>query len=288
MFLTSRPSNLSILKATLVLSLLLHGLGVLAFSLVPEEEPQKLRVVARVDVVDKLRLPAQPAVRMLPRPKPPPPLPDRLVRQAGWVGTRPGEGGDPAPAPKALRMNLPRSQRSQTNPDSNVLRGQSVEGDPDRGNAFGDPNGVHGGTGEGGNGPGGTGGSGQGGYAAANATPEDIMRAGLVECNGCHVEPGKDGQPPIRPRPLSLEMMAQSTGWRINQFASREGGVEAEFEYELDADGRVLKLRILKTSNDPVLREALSYFASLAEWTAPGKHCYAVAPIRFHPPQMGR
>ena len=217
------------------------------------------------------------------------PLPQRQVPRPGHKGTRPGTGGDPAPAPKALRMHLPQSSSNRTvNPNSRVLQGSSTEGDPDRGHAFGDPNGVHGGTGTGGNGPGGTGGEGggdgDGGFQiTAATTPEDILRAGVIQCNGCHAQ-GNLG--PAATRPINVETMSDSTGWNIGQAPKGRYAIPVEFEYQLDADGKVLNIRILKTAQNPVLQEALKYFAEIHQWTPPNPRapCYAVAIYNFYPP----
>ncbi|NMA27315.1 MAG: hypothetical protein GX934_06090 [Burkholderiales bacterium] len=92
------------------------------------------------------------------------------------------------------------------------------------------------------------------------------------------------GDPPQPTRPLNLEMMSLNTGWQINQHPTRQGGVEAEYEYELDPSGKVLNIRVLKAPYNPQIREVLQYFASMAQWAPPGVHCYAIMPIKFHPP----
>jgi len=288
MLVASQPTA-NVIKATLILSVMLHGLILLALSGTSQEKPEKVRVIAKVDVVSDIKLPDKPKAATLPRLKVPPPPPPKIpVLRPGHKGTRPGVGGDPAPAPKSLRMNLPKNRRpAAVNPNSSVLRGKSIDGDPDRGTAFGDPDGIHGGTGTGGNGPGGTGGDGDGGQAmvSANASTEDILRAGIIDCNGCHVNRvNLAGAVPDETRPLNLEVMSQNTGWQINQHPSRPGGIEAEYEYELDPSGKILNVRVLKAPYDPQIREVLDYFASMAQWTAPGVHCYAIMPIKFHPP----
>jgi hypothetical protein len=284
MFVTPQPTN--VIKATLILSIMLHGLVLLALSGSSQESTEKVRIIAKVDVVDDIQLPEKPKAAALPRIKVPPP-PKIPVQRPGHKGTRPGVGGDPAPAAKSLRMDLPKAQRPPAvNPRSSVLRGKSIGGDPERGTAFGDPDGVHGGTGTGGTGPGGTGGDGDGGQSvAADASPEEILRAGIIDCNGCHVNRASmAGDPPQPTRPLNLEMMSLNTGWQINQHPTRQGGLEAEYEYELDPSGKVLNIRVLKAPYNPQIREVLQYFASMAQWTPPGVHCYAIMPIKFHPP----
>lgn len=281
MLFASRP-GWNILTATLVLSLMLHGLFLLGMSLQRREQGQKMRIITRVDVVDEVQLPRTAAVKQRPRVKvPPPPLPDKVVQRAGHKGTRPGVGGDPAPAPKALKMDLPRSRAPEFNRDSAVLRDRSVDGDPERGNPFGDPNGVHGGTGEGGNGPGGTGGGGDGGFGAPPPeSAEQILRQGTVECKGCHT--------PLT-RPLNVELLANSTGWNIGMPGPPDvTPIEVQFEFQLDAQGKILKLRILKTSPDPQIQEALKYFAAMHEFTPPGEPTYAVCNYKFYPPRSIR
>lgn len=285
----ARNAGWNALIATLVLSVMVHGLCLLALSLQRGREPEKLRVVARVDVVDKLQLPKQMQVE---RPRiqvPDVPLPDKVVQRQGHKGTRPGVGGDPAPAPKSLKMELPKSTTPQAaRRDSPMLSDRSIDGDPDRGNAFGDPNGVHGGTGTGGNGPGGTGGSGDGGVAPPRpATPEDIVRQGVIDCAGCH-----DVTPvPERPdgtrggQPLNVEQLSNTTGWNIGPARSNSSTpIEVEFEYQLAADGKVERLRILKTSSDPDIAEGLKYFAMMHQFTPPGVACTKIAKYKFYPP----
>ncbi len=292
MFLTSRPSW-GLLKATLFLSLLVHGLLLMWFSLIRPETTQTIRVVSKVNVVDNLSLPNQQELKPRPRLKVPEiPLPDRQVERAGHKGTRPGVGGDPAPAPKSLRMQLPRNSRPElVNPDSNVMSGRSIDGDPNRGNAFGDPQGVHGGTGTGGNGPGGTGGDGDGGWSASGGgSPEALLRAGVIHCNGCHAS--NEQGVPATTRPINVEMMSQSTGWNIYGGGDESSGcgVDVEFEHKISAEGKVLQIRILKTSQDPAVREAIEYFAEIHEFTPPVPRAttYAISHYRFYPPGAAR
>ena len=283
MLYASRPIS-NLLIAALILSVMVHGLAFLWMSLARTEAEKPLRVVARVDVVDKLQLPTRPVLKQIPRLKVPPPPLQRPVQRAGYQGTRPGVGGDPAPAPKSLRMELPRNARRQPlNPNSSVLSDRSIEGDPDRGNAFGDPNGVHGATGAGGNGPGGTGGGGDGGFAAST-DPLAVLRAGAIKCNGCHISSSVG--PEINVRPLNIEMMSQDTGWNIGSGPQDGCSIEVQFEHHLDAKGRVLGVRILKTASDPVLQEAMKYFAAIHEFTPPipAVETYVVSTYLFYPP----
>lgn len=288
--LMARNAGWNVLIATLVLSVMVHCLVLLAVSLQRHREEARLRVVARVDVIDQLQLPQAPAVPQRPRIKVPEvPLPDRIVQREGHQGTRPGVGGDPAPAPKSLKMELPKNSVPQAaRHDSPMLTDRSIDGDPDRGNAFGDPDGVHGATGEGGNGPGGTGGSGDGGRAPAPpppSTPEDIVRQGAIDCKGCHaVGYTPEGQH-NKGRPLNVEMLANTTGWNIGPGRTNSSQpIEVEFEYQLTAEGKVEKLRILKTSSNRDIAEALKYFAMMHEFTPPGFPVTLVANYVFYPP----
>lgn len=295
----ARYPGWNILVATLVLSALAHALFLLAVSLAPGPSSPKLRVVTLVDVIDRLELPSEksPAVS---RPRFQAPLPDRFVTRPGHAGTRPGQGGDPAPAPRSLQMELPRSAPQAARPNEPTLSSRSTSGGVDRGSAFGDPDGVLGGRGEGGTGgmgPGGTGGSGDGGRAAPEPplpdppdTPLEILQAGTIDCKGCHDAPGTR-PPPNRPgvrrggQPVNVEQLAHTSGWNIG--SPPPAGVEpieVQFEYQLSYEGRVEKLRILKTSSDPAIAAALEHFAMMHEFTPPGYPATLIANYLFYPP----
>lgn len=265
------------LIATLILSLMVHALTLLAVSLRRAPESPRMRVVAKVDVIDKLQAPPPP--KEIERPKfVPPPPPDKVVKNTGHQGTRPGVGGDPAPAPKSLKMELPKNQVPQAaNRNSAVLTDRSVDGDPDRGNAFGDPNGVHGGTGTGGTGPGGTGGDGDGGTAPPPPPqgPEALLRSGHIQCTGCHFEPVDAA---MSSQPANIEALEHDTTWSIRGGGTPPPGrkVDVTFEFQVAPDGKIEKVTVLENTGSNEEKEALVYFARMHQFTPPNR------PIRIH------
>lgn len=270
-----------ILLATMILSLLIHGIVLLAMSLRRAPEVPKLRTVAQVDVVRGSEVPVH---RQKPKKIPPRPL-TRPVVKAGHEGTRPGVGGDPAPAPLSLKLDLPQTAPRARDPKGLRLD-RSVAGDPRRGNPFGDPKGVPGGVGSGGSGPGGTGGGGDGGFAMEPTPPAPApdapvrLQNGTIFCTGCHN---------TRTQPLNIERLALDRGWDVRGGEPPPGagpGVVAEFEYLLDPDGHVDKVVILQNSTDPEEAEALTAFAAMHEFTPPGMGVKVRVRYRWFPDRV--
>ena len=289
-----------VLKATLVLSILAHGVAWLGMSLSRPPEQPMIRVVSPIQVVDQLNMPVKkkaPA-RRLARPVPSlAPMPAATHDSDG--------GGNPAPAARSLRpgasrdsmrLEMPKLPTSQgQNPNSGVLRDLSQEGG-DSGNPFqlGEWNGT-GGTGTGGRGQGGAGGGSgggtRGGFPGVAKTAEQLLQLGCIRCGECHAydEAGNEIARADQPRPENLYRLSNmgwdvgGGGWAVDPKYGTDY-LHALYEFEVEPDGRVSKVRILRSSEDPKEKEAITIFAAMHKWTPPGRKMLIRTDYRIYRP----
>lgn len=191
-----RRMQWDIIHGALVVALLLHVLALFAwvvFASAPEKE-RPMRVIARVDVVDKLAEVPKPAQTRKPAFKPPPvprpaTTPGPTNKPPGKIGKR---GGSPPPgragAPVRQEPELPKVSRPLSGPGYPV--GHGTGQGSKRGTGSGTGNGQGTGTGDGtGDGDGGDGEGGGGGGAAPPAPPPDPLGYVTFEGSDKGLEP---------------------------------------------------------------------------------------------------